>query len=85
MHPSCDGVFKGWVLNVEQAAFKEVFFSFSFFFFFWLLDLLVLLCMACTLGPLDEYRNGITSQPFVLALCFFCALEVSQQIRVTQS
>jgi hypothetical protein len=30
MHSSCDGVFKGWVLNVEQAAFKEVFFSISF-------------------------------------------------------
>lgn len=53
MHPNCDGVFKGWVLNVEQAAFKEVFFFFSNF--FRLLDLLVLLCMACTLGPLDEY------------------------------
>lgn len=48
MHPNCDGVFKGWVSNVEQAAFKELFLFKSF----------------STIGSSCSFMHGVYTRSF---------------------
>jgi hypothetical protein len=73
---------KGWVLNVEYAAFKQV----SFFHLFQFLDFHVLFSAWRVHSVLlDKYGNGITLPSFVLALCDLVFLVTQNQLALHDS